>query len=246
MKETIYTIPVNDAFAKDSECAVCELEKDLEKSNIDYATGAALMEPDVRLDMNIKGFCRNHYKALLNSQKNALGLSLILTSHYETFMAEVEKSIIPAYRDQEKASKQKAKNKAATLLYEKFKKLLQKDTSTCFVCDRIAYTMDKYLEVIVYMWKTSVDFRTKFISSKGFCNKHTFVLQDYGYSKLGANDFSDFLSDIFTLFISNWKRNEEDLRWFTKKFDYRYKDEPWKDSKDALPRVIGKNVGFIE
>ena len=56
--------------------------------------------------------------------------------------------------------------------------------------------------------------------------------------------FIDFTTDIYALFISNWKRNEEDLRWFTQKFDYRFKDEPWKNSKDALPRVVGKIVGF--
>jgi hypothetical protein len=31
---------------------------------------------------------------------------------------------------------------------------------------------------------------------------------------------------------------EGDLDWFTQKFDFRFKDEPWKNSKDALPRAI--------
>jgi len=35
-------------------------------------------------------------------------------------------------------------------------------------------------------------------------------------------------------------RIEGELSWFIDKFDYRYKDEPWKNSKDALPRSIQK------
>ena len=38
------------------------------------------------------------------------------------------------------------------------------------------------------------------------------------------------------------KRVTDDLEWFIDKFDYRHKDEPWKNSKDALPRAITKTV----
>ena len=30
----------------------------------------------------------------------------------------------------------------------------------------------------------------------------------------------------------------EDVSWFCKKFDYRYNDEPWYNSKDAVERAI--------
>ena len=36
------------------------------------------------------------------------------------------------------------------------------------------------------------------------------------------------------------KRVIDDLEWFIDKFDYRYKDEPWGDSKDALQRALRK------
>ena len=49
------------------------------------------------------------------------------------------------------------------------------------------------------------------------------------------------------LFGENEKENldrlEEELDWFIKKFDYRYREEPWKTSKDALPRTILKING---
>jgi hypothetical protein len=30
----------------------------------------------------------------------------------------------------------------------------------------------------------------------------------------------------------------EDVKWFIKKFDYRYEEEPWKNSKDSVERAI--------
>ena len=30
----------------------------------------------------------------------------------------------------------------------------------------------------------------------------------------------------------------EDVSWFCKKFDYRYDEEPWYNSKDAVERAI--------
>ena len=50
MKEQIYTIPVNEVYDTDCECPLCELEKKLEKETLDYALGAAMMEPEFRME----------------------------------------------------------------------------------------------------------------------------------------------------------------------------------------------------
>ena len=49
------------------------------------------------------------------------------------------------------------------------------------------------------------------------------------------------------VYFDNMERVNGDLSWFIDKFDYRYKNEPWKNSKDALPRGIIK-IGhtFVE
>ena len=47
MKDRIYTIPVNEAFDKHSECPLCTLAKKLEDEAVEYAIGAAMMEPDI-------------------------------------------------------------------------------------------------------------------------------------------------------------------------------------------------------
>lgn len=56
MKEQIYTIPVNEVYDTDCECPLCELEKKLEKETLDYALGAAMMEPEFRMEQTKKAF----------------------------------------------------------------------------------------------------------------------------------------------------------------------------------------------
>jgi hypothetical protein len=46
--------------------------------------------------------------------------------------------------------------------------------------------------------------------------------------------------------IENMERIQREVNWFTKKFDYRYENEPWGNSKDSIPRSIQKIVGFCE
>ena len=49
MKEKIYTVPVNDAFALDSECPICSMFEKLENDAVEYAMGPSYMEDDIRL-----------------------------------------------------------------------------------------------------------------------------------------------------------------------------------------------------
>ena len=48
MKETIYTIPLNDAFHAEDECPFCYLERDAEQHALEFILGsqASYMEQD--------------------------------------------------------------------------------------------------------------------------------------------------------------------------------------------------------
>ena len=134
MQETIYTIPVTDAFSTECECPLCELYKKFESDNVSYYLGPSLMQPENRIDTNDKGFCRRHFTMLLEGAQ-------------------------------------------------------------------------KYL---------------------------------------GRSARKEFAQELIKLQLENMDRIEKDVNWFTKKFDYRFKDEPWKTSKDALERSIGKIVGNVK
>ena len=58
MEEKIYTIPVNEAFDKKCGCPFCTLFSELEQTELESILGAAMMEPDTRIETNKKGFCK--------------------------------------------------------------------------------------------------------------------------------------------------------------------------------------------
>ncbi len=64
MKEQLYTIPVNDAFAVDCECPVCSMYDSLEHDAIEFTMGPSYMEDDIRMETNKIGFCSHHVKQL--------------------------------------------------------------------------------------------------------------------------------------------------------------------------------------
>lgn len=66
MKEKIYTVPVNDAFAADSECPVCAMFEQLENDAIEYTMGPSYMEDDIRAVTDKNGFCQKHIKKYTN------------------------------------------------------------------------------------------------------------------------------------------------------------------------------------
>ncbi|MCL2748084.1 MAG: DUF6062 family protein [Oscillospiraceae bacterium] len=87
MKEAIYTVPINEAYGSPEGCPLCALRAHSESSGIEFALGASVMEPDVRIQVNEQGFCAAHLGALLE-KKNRLGLSLMLESLYARLIAK--------------------------------------------------------------------------------------------------------------------------------------------------------------
>ncbi|MBE7064154.1 MAG: hypothetical protein E7390_10290, partial [Ruminococcaceae bacterium] len=65
MRDTIYTIPLTDVFEPKDGCPLCRLYDILEERCVEYIMGAAMMEPDVRVETNRLGFCRHHYDMML-------------------------------------------------------------------------------------------------------------------------------------------------------------------------------------
>jgi len=82
MKETLYTIPLTDAFNANDECPFCFIERNVEQDLLDLVlgSGSSYMESDMR-DMTDKaGFCRNHFKKMFD-YGNTLGNGWILKTH---------------------------------------------------------------------------------------------------------------------------------------------------------------------
>ena len=76
MRHHIDTIPVWDAYRQDCECPLCLLEEENEVNYVNAFMGGSVMEPDVRVEVNEKGFCGRHFKLMLNNN-NRLGVALM-------------------------------------------------------------------------------------------------------------------------------------------------------------------------
>ncbi|NJD02426.1 MAG: ABC transporter substrate-binding protein [Ruminiclostridium sp.] len=253
MKEKIYTIPVTEVFGEECECPMCLLEKRLEDEYINYFLGPSLMEPDCRMDTNEKGFCRRHFQQLYNSQENRLGLGLMIDTHLQEQICRLKK----AYYQVEPGAKAMSGNPFARFFggktaaasgcdIAKILKLLNALECSCSICCKLDHTMERYLDVIFYLWSGEIEFKKTFESKKGFCLKHFKQLLESSEKYLKAAEVNDFLNILFNMQMENLARIQQEVNWFTRKFDYRNNDAPWGNSKDAIPRSIQKLKGYCE
>jgi len=244
MKEKIYMIPVMDAFKLDCECPFCELEMKLEDELVASMLGPSLMEPDIRIQTNKSGFCRKHFEQLYNSEENRLGFGLIIDTH----MQDLNKKL-------KNAAEGGVLNKSIKGLFGKGRGSDMKNTinnlisfiedyeNKCYICDRLNYTMYRYVDIMFYMYFSEPEFKRLFHTKKGFCLPHLKRLLEYAGKKLDSKKAGEILKVILKMQLENMERVQGEVNWFTKKFDYRYDQEPWGNSRDAIPRSIRKMAG---
>lgn len=222
-KETIYTIPINEAFEEGSECPLCVIEKRLEKEAIEYALGPAMMEPDHREESNKKGYCNKHYSMLFEAE-NKLPLALVLDTHLDSMIKHV--------------SAMKAPEKKGLFKKTESDTPISSAVSSCMVCEKIDRTMERYIGVLCDMYDTDAEFRQRFSESKGFCLPHFERL----YRCAKNSSFKKALAEKEE---QELLRIKDDIHRFTLKFDYRNRDMEWGTAKDAPIRTTEKIGGYI-
>ena len=237
MKEQLYTIPVTDAFQADCECPLCKMKQELEQNAIEYTLGPSYMEDDNRALTDASGFCEQHIRTLYQ-QKNRLGLALILSTH----MAKVTRDLKNLSSEPISPGKSFLKRKAESSSLGAYVETL---SHSCFICDRIQQTFDRYMNTIFHLYKKEPSFTKTFAAAKGFCTYHYARLFDQAPDYLSKEQAEAFRTTLNTVYFRNMERMQEDIEWFINKFDYRYQNEPWKNAKDALPRTIQKTHSSI-
>lgn len=242
MKEQVYTIPVNEAFDSGDECPFCYLERNVERSAINYAVGpeASYMESDVRGLTNEQGFCIQHMKALYD-YGNSLGSALILQSYYKLMMDDFNQQL----ENYEQPAKRglftrKSGSEDTTPPLVKWSRQRQ---STCYVCGRIEYNMRRYYETFFMMCKTP-EFRAKVENCKGFCMRHFGELVDVARTELPNAQRDWFYQTVFPLMKQNMDRVKKDLDEFVGLFDYHQQNTFPANTRDALSRTMQKLRGL--
>ena len=246
MKETLYTIPLTDAFNAHDECPFCNIERKLEQDALDFILGSAsaYMQSDIREQTNKLGFCRQHYKDMFQ-YGNSLGNAIMLKSYY----AELNKGF------QKKLSGSSPNKPSIISVFKKSKSTEQPEgnssisswianrTNDCFVCKKQEETYKRYLENFFYLVDADNEFYDLMKQSNGFCLPHFAQIMDMAPKKLSGRKLEDFYNDVSKIMTENMDRVQEDLNWFVDKFDYRNHDADWKNSKDAVQRAMQKITG---
>lgn len=222
--EQIYTIPVNEAFEasaadKSCGCPFCSLYRKLENDELDLILGASMMEPDVRIKTNKTGFCRTHYDMMF-VRKNRLGMALTLESHLDQLKKELKDSGF-----------------GGGMGNKPIKRIGELEQS-CYVCERIAFNFEHMVETAVLLWNTDEAFPAKLQAQPYFCLPHYKMFLQYGQSKLPKKKMQEFASQVEAIQEAYLEELSGDVSWFCKKFDYRYDEEPWYNSKDSVERAM--------
>lgn len=243
MKDTIYTIPLTDAFNAQDECPFCYIHRKLEEDAISFILGSAYMEDDIRADTDKTGFCKTHYKKMYD-YGNCLGTALILHTHYIALQKELTEKINAFVPNKTSLLNKLKKPKNLQEINDNIlSKWVNSHNHSCYICDYIDRNFIRYLDTFFHLYKSQPEFKKLFNESKGFCLTHFGDLMHLSETRLQEKDKPEFYETLFNLTKANLKRIEEDLSWFIDKYDYKNKDADWKNSKDAIPRGIQKLVG---
>ncbi|MBN1524986.1 MAG: hypothetical protein JW904_10905 [Spirochaetales bacterium] len=236
MKYELETIPVWDAFKKETECPICVLEAKNEKNNLNFFLGDSVMNPETRILVNEKGFCAYHF-GLMTGSDHKLGVGLMAHTHLT--------DIIAGLVDCEKKSASLLKKAKGTEAAKAFSEYIKNRTTSCAFCDRLQRTLDRYVFTIVYLWRKDEMFKKEFESSKGFCLTHSPLIYTMAAEVLSGKILTEFIEILSKINIQRLETVEKQILWFTQKFDFRNKDKPWNDSKDALIRTLQKLKGHL-
>lgn len=243
LRDKLDTYPVLEAFRSGEECPFCFAARELERRGIEFTVGpsSSYMQKNIRCLTDEAGFCRRHLKAMYD-YGNFLGDALIVQTWENVFWSRWKKKA-DAYKPfrrnllglQKKGEKQpEGPSELVTFLREREK--------SCFLCARVRESYERLLETFFAMLREE-DFRRTVETSRGFCMKHLADVMEYAERKLPDKLTDWFYPTIFRLTEENMSRVREDLNWFIHKHDYRNQDADWKNSRDAVPRMMERLVG---
>ena len=216
MREDICSIPVNDVFLPRDGCPFCRMRDMLEDRMATYITGAAMMEPDVRIETNRLGFCTEHFNQIL-ARGSRLSVALILESLLQT----VKDEVFPEGKFQGK--------KVVAAVHSR--------EEHCFVCENIEKNTNHLLDSMMKLWQSDEEFRQLYSQQQYICLPHYgMVIQ--AAMKMPKKNFVLFEQETTRLAKKYLEGLSGDVTHFCRMFDYRNAGGDWGNSKDAIERAI--------
>ena len=246
MRYHIDTIPVWEAMEQHSECPLCALRRKTERLLVERSLGASVMSPDTRVRVNEAGFCAQHQVMMFNFPGgNKLGQGLMMLSHLQTLRPKAAKALQAGARVDGRG-----RNPFAALMQDRNTARpdggsgLGQLIAGCVICEELESQSRRQTASLLHLWKTEPAFQRAFLASKGLCLPHTDAALGMAGELLSGEKLDGFVKAAGQLLEASLQRLEEELAWFTQKFDYRNAQQPWGDSRDALERAASKLRGW--
>ncbi|MCL2068275.1 MAG: DUF6062 family protein [Oscillospiraceae bacterium] len=205
MKESIYTIPISEIFEPKQGCPLCTLYNQLETRWVEYICGAAMMEPDIRVETNKKGFCLKHLE-MMTALRNRLSVALILQTRLEYVNDHIGKDHIRQKRG---------------WFGRVHAHLGQEDSCGCFVCSRIDREFSRIGKNIAAFWNREEDFKKLYSEQEHLCLRHYEMLCAAGDSELRAEQAAAFRHECNLLTRKKLLDAKKNIDAFCKLFDHR-------------------------
>lgn len=218
MADKIYTIPIKEVFEPMEGCPLCRLHKLLEQRCTEYIMGAAMMEPDIRIETNKQGFCASHFEMML-ARKNRLSLALMLESHLDELLNNTvcEKTAL----NPKKAAE--AVNIA----------------NNCYVCNKIEETMQTMINNMFKMYCADDEFKRLYENQPCLCFNHYARIAAKAPKALNRKQYEPFMKTTLALTKKSLEEIKADTSHFCKMFDYRSAQQglEWGNAKTACERA---------
>ena len=203
MREDITTIPINDVFEPRDGCPLCRMRDMLEERSTQYITGAAMMEPDVRIKTNEKGFCYKHFGMMLKCGTR-LSNALILESHLDKIKTELIPKNVKGKPDKKKIAAIRAMEKS------------------CFVCEQVEWGMTHMFQTIFSSYATDPDFKRLYNDQQFICMQHFTDLMTAAAARgIPSKILPEFYSDTSKLAGGYLEVLKDDITHFCSMYDYR-------------------------
>lgn len=246
MKEQLYTIPLMDAFRANDECPFCYIERDVERNALDFVLGpqASYMQDHVRAETDKIGFCRDHYQKMF-AYGETLANALILDTRLQTLIREM-KHELKHYSETAKVGlidrfRKETDHKCAGNTVSRW---IHTKEESCYICNHMKRNYERYIATFFYLFKKNdSEFMQLLRNGKGLCLHHFADILDTAPLYLNDKEQKELRSILFPQMEENLDRIWKEIDWLEKKFDYRYKDDDWKNSRDALQRAMQKIAG---
>ena len=222
MRESLLTIPINEVFEPREGCPICAMRNTVETHISEYIMGAAMMEPDVRIETNKLGFCREHYNILLK-QNNRLSLGLMLNTH----LAERRAKMFDGKGGLRRYSKKSVP-----------------EEKTCFVCSKVNWGIDHMLSTLYNMWEDS-GFRNLYSQQQCICLEHYDLLMLGAMKHLKKEELKSFVEATDKLVDEYMKSLNDDVQQFCDSFDYRNARNLHSEEMEHVRTSIERAIEFI-